>query len=218
MLSSPLVCATLLWDANDSSFAFSRSYDESWVLKLFSGFRRNLNMPFDFVVFTDRERDFGDYPIIQQRLTSKNPGYLDCLEPYRLDRPMILVGLDTLITGNCDHLAEYCLAPKADLEDWRMLALPRDPYKKSRACNGVALVPSGKRRIWTERTLGSDDMTEVRRWPHQFIDDLFPGHVVSFKGDGQPKETGDRRIVYFHGYPKFHEMPGHPLVEAHWKL
>lgn len=217
MVTSPLVVATLFWDANDASFPFSQAYTEEWVIRLFCGFQRNLTMPFDFICFSERDRDYGDFPIIQRRMEAKQPSYPDCLEPYSLDRPMILCGLDTLVTGNIDHLAEYCIREKRSRDDWRCIALPRDPYNPRQACNGVSLAPAGQKRIWTDRNVGGNDMDEVRRWPHLFIDDLFPGHVVSFKGDRMPREVGDRRIIYFHGYPKFHELRGHPIVEEHWR-
>ena len=104
-----------------------------------AGFRRHLARPFRFVVFTDRDRDFSG-GIEQSRLTSATPGYGDCIEPYRLDSPMILVGLDTIVTGDVGHLADYCLT--AD-----RIALPLDPFKPSRVCNGVALVPAGIRHL-----------------------------------------------------------------------
>ena len=112
-----LKVVTLLWDANDKSFGFSRCYDESWVIRLFDGFSRNLTVPHQCVLFTDRKRDLGGRDVLQIIIDAPKPGYGCCIEPYRLNDPMILVGLDTVITGNIDHLAEYCLT--AD-----MVALP----------------------------------------------------------------------------------------------
>ena len=51
-----LIVASLLWDANTQSLPFSSMYDESWVLKLHGGFKRNLTQPFRFVLFTDRHK------------------------------------------------------------------------------------------------------------------------------------------------------------------
>ena len=101
-----ITIATLLWDANVNSQPFSSMYDEAWVEKLYRGFARNLNAPFRFVCYTDRERKFSE-AIHQRRLQSQAPGYGDCIQPYELDVPMMLVGLDTVIVGNLDHLAAY---------------------------------------------------------------------------------------------------------------
>ncbi|GLQ36747.1 hypothetical protein GCM10007908_03670 [Rhizobium albus] len=202
-----LTVATLLWDANRNSLPFSRMYDETWVEKLYRGFARNLSDPFRFVCYTDRPRHFAE-PIEQKRMSTSTPGYGDCIQPYEMGEPMILCGLDTVITGNCDALARFCL--KSDI-----IALPRDPYKPSRACNGVALVPGGKSDIWT-RWKGENDMEWMRAQPHVYLDEAFPGAVVSFKGRAKAAGIGGASIVYFHGREKPHELPaGHPILE-HW--
>lgn len=203
-----LTIATLLWQANRHSRPFSSMYDEAWVEKLYRGFARNLTQPFRMVCYVDRPREFAE-PIDQRLLVSREPGYGDCIQPYELGEPMILVGLDTIVTGNIDHLADYCL--NADV-----IALPGDPYKPTRACNGVALVPAGNDHVATAHD-GSNDMEWMRRQEHVFIDDLFPGQVRSFKGHIERHGLGDTRICYFHGERKPHQLPvGHPLLE-HWR-
>src|ERR1017187_5926731 len=148
-----LKIVTLLWDSNDASQDFSRCYDESWVCKLFDGFARNLTVPHQFVLFTDRHRDLGSRDVVQI-LIDGAPSYGSCIQPYRLNDPMILVGLDTIITGNIDHLAEYCLTST-------MIALPRDPFHPTTVCNGVALVPAGQRAIFDEWS--GENRSEERR-------------------------------------------------------
>jgi hypothetical protein len=202
-----LTVATLLWDANDASLPFSRCYDESWVTKLHDGFDRHLRQPFRFVLFTDRARRLPAH-IEQVRLKADRPDYSNCIEPYRFGVAMILVGLDTIVTGNIDHLADYCLT--ADT-----IALPRDPYAPQRACNGVALVPEGHQGVW-RNWRGENDMEWMRRQDHVFIDDLFPGHVVSYKGSARDRGLGDARIVYFHGQEKPHQLPHVPWIEENW--
>ncbi|MBN9007246.1 MAG: hypothetical protein J0H40_17750 [Rhizobiales bacterium] len=202
--------ATCLWQANGASQPFSRCYDESWVEKLYRGVARNLTQPFRFVLFTDEPRCLGP-SISQEPLLARPISYGSFTEPYRLGQPMILMGLDTVITGNIDHLAGYCLTSD-------VIALPRDPYMPSRACNGVALVPAGKQDVWS-RWRGENDMEWIRQQPHAFIDDVFPGHVVSFKGHVRSHGLGDARIVYFHGNDKPHELVGRPEAEwvrEHW--
>lgn len=202
-----LTIATLLWDANSGSQSFSRAYTEEWVERLYRGFERNLSDPFRFVCHVDRLRKFGE-PIEQREMEGGPFGYADCIRAFEGDEPKIVVGLDTVITGNCDHLARYCMTENT-------LALPRDPYKRHRACTGVALVPAGMGRIYTDHA-GQNDMDWLRSFPHRFIDDIWPGHVQSFKGDVKRKGLGDTRIVYFHGLEKPHELsPGHPILR-HW--
>lgn len=202
-----LTVATLFWEANSGSRNFSRCYSEEWVEKLYRGFSRNLSQPFRFVCFTDQDRTFSE-PIEQKRIKAKVPDYSTCIEPYRMGVPMILVGLDTVVTGNCDALADYCMT--AD-----RFALPRDPYHPQIACNGVALVPAGHRKVASQHR-GENDMVWCRKFPHRFIDDEFPGAVRSYKGHVEKRGLGDTRIVYFHGERKPHQLPNVGWLKEHW--
>lgn len=204
-----LTVATLLWQPNKASRSFSTMYDETWVERLYRGFRRNLTRPFRFVVFVDRAYSFAEPDIEQQALRDPEPSYASCIEPYRLGEPMILVGLDTVVTGNIDHLADYCLT--AD-----RFALPRDPYHPRIACNGVALVPAGHQMIGLAHR-GENDMEWVRRFPHELIDLVFPGQVQSFKGHVERRGLGDTRIVYFHGEKKPHQLGHVDWIKDHWR-
>jgi hypothetical protein len=205
-----LKVVTLLWEANERSYSFSTAYNESWVCKLYDGFARHLTRPYQFVLFTDRRRDFGSRNVLQILIESVPPSYGCCIEPYRLNDPMILVGLDTIVTGNINHLADYCLTST-------MLALPTDPFHPVTVCNGVALVPSGCRDVY-ERWRGENDMEWMRRQRFKVIDALFPGHVVSFKGDAKGYGLRDARIVYFHGAEKPHELPEVEWIGRHWRM
>ena len=202
-----IAIATLFWQANRYSQSFSSMYTPEWVEKLYRGFARNLTEPFRFVCFTDREYEFCE-PIEQMRITSQMPSYADCVEPFRLDVPMILCGLDTVIVGNVDHLARYCLEADA-------IALPRDPFHKSRACNGVVLAPGGNAHVYTEWS-GENDMEWMRKQEHVFIDDAFPGAVVSYKGEVMSAGLRDARIVYFHGRSKPHELAHLDWIRERW--
>lgn len=199
---------TLLWDANDQSLPFSRCYDEQWVERLYDGFARNLTRPFRFVLFTDRPREI-KRDLVQVFLETKDPSYAACIEPYRLGEPMVLVGLDTVVTGNIDHLADYCMTAST-------IALPADPFCPGRACNGVALVPPGRQSVF-EAWRGENDMDWMRAQPHKLLDLLFPGDVVSYKGTARHYGLRDARIVYFHGAEKPHELVNTvPWIRQHW--
>lgn len=206
-----LTVAAPLFDANRHSFHFSRCYDETWVDKLFRGFARNLTRPFRFVCFTERERAFAE-PIDQERFSAREPSYTAGVEIYRLEGPMIIVGLDTVIVGNVDHLADWCATSE-------VIGLPRDPYRQEIACNGVALVPPGKTRI-AEQSAGENDMKALRQHPHAFTDDLWPGQVISYKVHMRDKSLteppANTRIVYFHGGPKQPDIDGR-WIEEHWR-
>lgn len=206
-----LKVVSFLWEVNGASFAFSRCYDESWVCKLYDGFARHLSRPWQFTLFTDKWRAYGNRDILQILLDTHPPGYGACTEAYRLDDPIILVGLDTIVTGNIDHLADYCMT--AD-----KIALPADPFNPTTVCNGVVLVPAGFRKQLYDPWKGENDLAWMREQPHALIDALFPGHVVSYKGFTKYYGLGDTRIVYFHGEEKPHQLPDVDWIARHWCL
>lgn len=201
--------ATCLWDANEHTARNSGSYSELDAEKLYRGFARNLTIPFRFVVFVDRDREFAEPRIEQERLSSGSPTYGHFTEPYRLNEPMILVGLDTIILRNIDHLAEWCFTGDK-------VALPRDFRNSSRSINGVALVPKGWRRIFDEWR-GEKDMEWLRGFPWQPINDKWPGQCTSFKLEVRPNGLLDSRIVYFHGRPKPSDVADLDWVQDHWR-
>ena len=202
-----LAIVSLLWDANPHSQSFSSMYDESWVEKLYLGFERNLTRDFEFILYTDRIRQFS-VPVSQVALRAITPNYGHCILPYSMGRPMILVGLDTVVTGNIDHLADYCL-------DGGRFACPRDPNYAHQVCNGVALVPEGMQHIG-QQWAGQNDMDWVRKFDPAVIDDIFPEQVVSYKGHVKKHGLGDARIVYFHGEEKPHQLGGLDWIAQHW--
>lgn len=204
-----ITIATMLWDANEHSMYFSRMYDESWVVKLYNGFARNLSLPWRFVVFTDRFRQDLPEVIWQERIRADVPDYSCYIEPFRYGQPMILCGLDTVVVGSCDHLASYCLNHKK-------LALPRDPFDNGKACNGVALIPEGQQYIYRNWPKGENDMVYLRKQEFDYIDDLFPGQVVSYKGHVKQHGLEGVKIVYFHGQQKPHELD-EDWIKENWK-
>jgi hypothetical protein len=202
--------ACCLWDANEKSKSFSLCYDESWVEKLYRGFRRNLTVPFEFVLFTDnRLRSFSE-PVYQELLSARHPDYGCLIEPFKLEGPLIVCGLDTVILGNIDHFAEYCESSDA-------LALPRDPYKPEQSINPIVLAPKGHRAVYQQWN-GENDMAWLRRFPWCPIDGLWPGQVLSLKAhDVRRKGTQSARIVYFHGEPKPPSLMHLDWVREHWR-
>lgn len=212
-----LKIATCLWDANEHSPENSRCFDYTWVDKLYRGFRKNLTVPFEFFLFTDRGRTV-NVNVNQVRLETDDPDFGSMIEPFKMGGPLIVCGLDTVVVGNVDHLARYCFRDNK-------LGLPRDPYQPDRSINAIALVPSGHTHVWREWR-GQNDMDWLRNFQWSAIDDFFPGQVASAKYHlgvaKQPPHEGPSelpeptRIVYFHGKPKPHELGHLPWVKEHW--
>lgn len=207
-----LTVTTCLWDANDQSHGFSRCYDEGWANKLYRGFQRNLTRPFRFVVYTDRERRFAP-GIEQRRLSQAEPHYGACIEPFASDEAQIFCGLDTVIVGNCDALADYVLTATKP-------AVPRDPFPTSRweRTNAVVLAPKGCKAALYDGYAGENDMDWINTRETVLLDDLFPRAVVSYKGRVQFVGIEDANsIVYFHGMRKPHELGRLDFIREHWR-
>lgn len=207
-----ITVAACLWSPNEHSSSFSRCYDESWADKLYRGFARNLTVPWRMVVFTDRERAFQE-PIEQMRLEMTKPHYGAMIEPYKLDCPMIVVGLDTIVVGNCDALAAYCMSASRP-------AVPKDPFFPAspwKLTNAVVLAPAGCKAMLYDGYAGQNDMDWINTRDVAVMDDLFPGQAVSYKGRVQYVGLEDEtRVVFFHGAVKPHELPHVGWVARHW--
>lgn len=202
---------TLLWSDNSTSYSWSR-YDESWVDRLARGVRRHAPSDVEFVVYSDRVREYSEIvtQIVIPRLGLG--GYGDCVRPYADGGPMILVGLDTVVVGDLAPLVDYCVSAS-------VLALPRDVYRPSVACNGVALVPGGVKFKSVRNVV--DDMYWCRSQPHVFIDDVLPGTCASYKGDVRDRPDGrpadGTSLVYFHGVPKPCDLLHLDWIEENWR-
>jgi len=210
-----ITVACCFWDANAASFSFSRMYDETWVAKLAAGFRRNLTRPHRFVCFTERERAplrGVEWMLFEDTETRARPDVSALIEPFRLNEPCVITGLDTVVVGNCDRYADYCLTGAE-------IAAPRDPYHPHKACNGVVLSPAGMaERMWGGFD-GRNDMDWINANPHVLLDSLFPGEIVSYKAHVRGREAdalARARIVYFHGEQKPHQLCGEEWVREHW--
>ena len=181
--------------------ALSRCFDTSWVDKLYRGIKRHYQGPFRFVCLTDGSYSFQE-PIEQRPLLPSS--WLNvCQQGYGVDAERIaFMGLDTVITGDLGPLFDYR----------GNLAVPEDPYRKGRACSGFVLCPS---RPDIARVEAKNCMGALDDFPHDWLHELYPGMVESYKGSVQKNGLNGARVVYFHGKPKPHEMTD-SWVKENW--
>ena len=205
-----LTVSTCLWDANEHSHNFSRCYDESWANKLYAGFRRNLTLPFRFVVYTDRKRRFAK-GIEQRRISMAEPHYGACIEPFSSDEAQIFCGLDTVVVANIDHLARYALTCTKP-------AVPKDPFFPETTTNSVVIAPKGCKAMLFDGWTGQNDMDWIRSRDCDLLDTLFPKQIASYKGRVQWIGVEDAtRMVFFHGSRKPHELDRIDFIREHWR-
>jgi hypothetical protein len=206
-----LYIAACLWDKNRHTFPFSQCYDESWVEKLYRGFKRNLKTQFRFICFTDRLRDFNE-PIGQEILSAKEPSYGCLIEPFKLNLPMMICGLDMVVMDRLDHMAEYCLTKTK-------IAAPLHPCHAWRGfINPIVFVPRGHREVF-DKWNGENDMEWINKFDIVDTETLWPDQIKSWKlHDMRVRGRMQARICYFHGEPKTHivSQSTHWVAEA-WK-
>jgi hypothetical protein len=164
------------------------------------------------VAFVDRLREFKEPDILQELLTAP-PDYGCLIEPFKLNVPMMICGLDMVVVGNVDHFASYC-------EHGDTVALPLHPTNPAKYgfINPVVFAPKGFRWLYDEwrgendmkflQARGFKDASEL--WPHQILS--LKLHAVSH-GSHPPKSA---RIIYMHGRSKPHELGHVGWIQQHW--
>ena len=182
--------------------SFSKCYTPEWVDKLYRGVQRNYSKPFRFVCLVDKDGYKFEENIETERLWTTEWSKA-CTQLYGIvaDR-LVLFGLDTIITGNLDDIFSY----SGDL------AVPRDPYNPMQPCNGVVLCPSRP----DIAVLGGIDMRVLDNFKKDWLDDLFPRRIKSYKVHVLTHGLEDASIVYFHGEPKPHVLQD-AWVAENWK-
>lgn len=143
-------------------------------------------------------------------------GWSRILEAFRPDlhpepgERLVMVGLDTCITGPCGWLWEWNLSP---------VGLPLDPYHAPKPCNAVMTWDaSGARDVWGEfKASGNMHAYRLCGVPSEMalLRALYvargwkpleeePKRLRSYKVHGYSAEAS---LIYFHGRPKMDQIP-----------
>jgi len=211
--------AVVLYQGEDVPAHSLGIFTPEWVDRLYRGIKRNTTRPFRFVCFVDREYEFKE-PVESIPLKMPYRNMFSLLEPFSEDLGRVLfMGLDTIITGNIDHLMDY-RGP---------FAMLKDPWH-DRPCSGVMAFPytpaiwdnfvANHERAAKEATMFGlpSDMIWLADQPHVLLDDIgLADGIVSYKAHVKPhpERLQTSCIVYFHGKEKPHELE-HDWVREHW--
>lgn len=212
--------AVVLYQGEDVPAHSLGIFTPEWVDRLYRGIKRNTTRPFRFVCFVDREYEFKE-PIESIPLKLPYRNMFSLLEPFSEDLGRVLfMGLDTVITGNIDHLMDY-RGP---------FAMLKDPWY-DRPCSGVMAFPYTP-EIWDNFVAQHEeaarkatmfgfpsDMIYLATVPHVLLDGLgLAKGIHSYKAHIKPNPAllKDACIVYFHGKEKPHELTHLGWVREHW--
>jgi len=205
---------------------FGACYSPEWANKLF----RNLNKwspNSTLTIITDFEDGF--IPEIKTApFIFKDSGWAKMMEMYRpelVGERSILIGLDTLFVGDLSDIESF------DNE----IIVPKDPFHPEHLCNALVSVSNFySKKLWDswlktrEKDLNNKKYEISGQWSEMewlrdnvkdasYWEDLAPNQIVSYKAhckNGEPDEKA--KIVYFHGYPKQHNLSSKGWVLKNW--
>lgn len=223
---------------------WGKLYSSDYVNKLYNGFRRNTTIPFHFHCFTEDTQGIEEAVITHPLPQGGLKGWWNKLYLFSKNLPItgriFFVDLDTLVTGNVDHLLMantgfvvlrdffYGIAKGVDQHsigsglmsyDAEHFSFIWDQFIENpqRAINSVR--PHGDQRWIQDQLQGG----------FTYWQDLYPNHVVSFKVHCNKGLAKDARIVCYHGKPDIptsinkhtkvphFDIPPQPWVQDHWR-
>lgn len=173
--------------------------------------KKHTTVPYEFVCLTDYPYPIEGVTCIP--LENSFPGWWSCVELYRLQGPVVAVGVDTMIRGNIDGLFRLIQA-SSDKEFWMIRAF-RNPRK---VISGILGWNGDWTRLYydfsfedaTRKLRGDEDYVQVQLKKYGIsplkVQDSFSG-VYSFKrhcSNGIPKDCS---VLVFHGHPRPFEVP-----------
>jgi hypothetical protein len=191
-------------------------YNAEWVRRLKDGVARNLTVPYEFKVLSDLD--------VPDRIPLKHswPGWWAKLEVFRIvDGPALYLDLDTVVTGNIDHLSGGTFKAIRNFHDPKMIG------------SAVMWIPGSMKHIYDrfcEKPSKWIDYHERKRdgpylGDQAFIWDSLGRNVETFDMEksgiksykfhcksGLPPDT---RLVCFGGRPKATEVKADWLTK-HW--
>lgn len=180
-----------------------------YVGKLHRAVSRNLTIPHEFVVVTEKELPAGRVGWFNK---------LHLLEMF--DGWVLFLDLDVVISGNIDHLYELALCDPSRIwarDDWSYpVTNPR--YGKEATINSSVMLWNGHKDMSGAEALipvthGDQGIITQLFWPHGI--GLLPGvSIKSYKYDVR-NGAAPGPITVFHGNPKPHELRDE-LIRQHW--
>jgi len=229
---------TVLFD-NDFDRKKTPSYSQGvfnpeWVDKLFRMLSWHVTIPFRFNCITHHPQEAFKEPVHILPFLEDDRSWLQLNEVYypeniKTER-CAWFALDTVITGNIDHILEY----KGDLgvvDCDGVFANPFTLYSRMTAKLLWSHWRANQQEYMLKYRIGNKPSelrwleAEVRvlhdgLYDWHYLDRLFPGQMFSWCIEARDKKRpeyfpADTRIVYFHGYNKQHNC-GASWVKKHW--
>lgn len=186
-------------------------YKPEHVTALAAQVRKHTTIDYEFLCFTDCL----EYMPRVRRIALKNnwPGWWSVPEVFRCQGPVIVVGVDTMITGNIDPL--FKIAQDCQKNDFWMIHSFRSPRK---TISGIMVFNYDWSWLYEEfnfekvskQLRGEEDYTlsklKGRGIQPKILQESFPG-IYSWKRNCQNGIPADCKVLVFHGHPRPFEVP-----------
>jgi hypothetical protein len=208
-------------------FKTGGEYDVSYVNHIANSIRENVTIPYEFVCLTDHFEGYG--PNVNRIIPLENAfpkwwGKMELFKPRKFQTEKIFyLDLDTLVVSNIDSILQY---------GGNFFGL-RDFYHQYGLGSGVMCWQNNNAKVFQlyERFMESPtaNMNNHRYGDQEFIDkvlgsyieyvqDLYPKNVVSYKKDCAPSGgiPPDAKIICFHGPPRPHQVKT-PEFAKYWR-
>ena len=186
-------------------------YKPEHVTLLAAQVKKYTTVDYDFVCYTDSQDEMPG--VISIPLLENWPGWWSVPEVFRNVGPTIVVGVDTMITGNIDPL--FKIAKRCSHEDFWMIHSWRKPVK---TISGIMVYNHDWTWLYKEfdykkiskRLRGEEDYTlsklKERNIQPRILQKAFPG-IYSWKRQCQEGIPADCKVLVFHGHPRPFEVP-----------
>ena len=221
-------------------------YDTAYVEKLYRGFKRNLTIPFDFICLVDKNYIFQeDIKAVRFKRSVDQYGWMSLMEMYRpeiCEGIRLTVGLDTIITGPVDDILQaqvskfaVCTDPMSPDKICNAITLSTPEFCEEFwgmwEGNEAKLIPDSK-LVFENAPPAPSEMVLMRKYygDSPCIDKVFPNRIFSYKIhiidedflnyhaeiETRKKRIEASSIIYFHGWPKPHNIVDQNWVQENW--
>lgn len=213
-------------------FKWGTKFSAEYVNKLYNAVCRNITVPHNFICFTENpeEVECDTRPFLSNLSTwwyiiglfNKEHGFKD---------KVLYMDLDTVITGNIDHIisldANFAITedfyrPKGLQTTFIMWKPERYFYLYDKLCTLLPNNPSahfmGGTNGFVERFISREEVTLFQdEFPEEFIS--YKVHIRDIKRSRRNSLPGDlntAKVICFHGKPMPHEMRNLKWMKEHW--
>jgi len=193
-------------------------FSPEYVNNLYSGIKRNTTIPFKLHCFTEDSTEIISDIIIHKLPDLGIDGWWNKIYlfnkdlPFTPNTPIMFFDLDTLVTGNIDHILSYDVKTLVGLENFYRGGFATGLLMwRHGVMNHAWEIFNKDMRGHINSTSDGDQEFTGRYLPAntEYFQTLFPEQIYSYKQSCSEGLPADARIVCYHGTPSIIESYSH---------